>query len=65
MSRKNKIRDIAAAYRKIKTCTSKKSFDTEKEAFQKNQLTYKCMYCDKYHRSGSLIEAIRSKNKNV
>jgi len=40
--------------KKEKSCDSKKSFETKAEAYQKGQQTYKCKYCQKYHRSGKM-----------
>lgn len=47
-------RKIRKDRRKEKGCTSKKSYDTKEEAFQKGQKTYKCKYCGKFHRSGKM-----------
>lgn len=45
--------------KKEKSCTNKKRFETEADAYQKGQFAYYCTICKGYHRSGSLISAIR------
>lgn len=47
-----------AAARKAKACERKKAYDTEEEAYQKNQKTYKCKHCGKWHRSGALLTTV-------
>jgi transposase-like protein len=49
---------------KIKGCIDKKQFDTEKEAYQKGQDSYKCKHCGKWHRSGRLSKLISTIKKN-
>lgn len=55
------------ANRRWNMCESKVAFDSEEAAFQKNQKTYKCPYCGKWHRSGAfttLVNTLRNRSKN-
>ena len=49
---------------KWRTCERKKAYDSEKEAEIKNQTTYRCRYCGKWHRSGSLTRLINRLKKH-
>lgn len=51
--------------KKLKMCESKVAYDIEELAFQKNQRTYKCPYCEKWHRSGSLTLLVRTLEKRL
>ncbi len=44
-------REAQKLRKKNKMCEDKVAFETEEEAFQKGQKTYKCNYCGKWHRS--------------
>ena len=51
--------------KRLKMCESKVAYDTEGLAFQKNQRTYRCQYCGKWHRSGSLTSLVRTLEKRL
>jgi hypothetical protein len=55
---KNIKRKIHKKARKVKSCLDKVFFETKQEAYQKNQSTYLCKYCGKWHRSGKMTEFI-------
>lgn len=42
------------AYRRARRCENKTRYATEAEAYQKGQDSYRCPYCNGWHRSGSL-----------
>lgn len=43
---------------KKKMCLDKEQFETEAEAYQKRQKSYKCKHCGKWHRSGQMTKFI-------
>lgn len=47
-----------------KSCLSKVSFKTEAEAYQKGQKTYKCNYCERWHRASG-IESLIGRLKRI
>lgn len=53
-----------ASFRRWRACERKTAYNSPEEAFQKGQQVYRCGYCHKYHRSGSLATlAAKVKNK--
>ena len=48
----------ARAFQLWKYCQRKRAYESEAEAFQKGQRTYRCKYCGKWHRSGALTKFI-------
>lgn len=44
-------------------CESKVGYDNEEQAFQKNQKSYRCPYCGKWHRSGAFTKLVRQIEK--
>jgi hypothetical protein len=46
-------------------CEKKKSYETREEAHQKGQEVYKCKFCKKWHRSGSLISLLSKAKKKA
>lgn len=56
-------RQARKANRRLKMCESKVAFDTEEQAFQKNQRTYRCCYCGKWHRSGAFMALVNTLRK--
>ena len=46
-----------------KMCLNKKAFESQEDAFQKNQRVYKCPNCKKWHRSGAMQELIKKVSK--
>ncbi len=61
MPSQERIEQIREELKRKKTCTNKTAYNTYEEAQQLNQLVYVCPYCGLYHRSASLISAIRTK----
>lgn len=53
------------ANRRRKMCEAKAVFESEEEAYQKNQTAYCCRYCGKWHRSGAFTKLIRSVQKRT
>lgn len=49
-----------AANKRLRMCESKVAFDTEAQAFQKNQRVYECPHCGKWHRSGAFTTLVRT-----
>ena len=50
----------------LNKCGKKKAYETKSLAFQKNQKTYKCENCGKWHRSGSftsLVQKVKKRRK--
>lgn len=58
MANKYKGMSQVAAYRRWRACDRKVAYNTEEEAFQKGQAVYRCRYCGKFHRSGSLATLV-------
>jgi nicotinic acid mononucleotide adenylyltransferase len=48
------------ANRRLRMCESKVAFESEEKAFQKNQKTYKCPHCGKWHRSGTFTTLVNT-----
>ncbi len=48
----------AKDFNRWKSCIRKRAYDTEAEAFQKGQSSYRCKFCGKWHRSGALTKLI-------
>jgi hypothetical protein len=46
-------------------CEKKKAYETREEAHQKGQEVYKCKFCKKWHRSGSLINLLAKTKKRA
>lgn len=57
---KEESKKAQAAARRLRACESKRAYDTEEEAYQKGQTTYRCRYCGKWHRSGSFTTLVRT-----
>lgn len=51
--------------KRLRMCESKAAFNTEELAFQKNQKTYKCPHCGKWHRSGSFTKLVNTLKKRA
>jgi len=63
-SDQSRTRDI----RHQRTCSRKRGYETEQEAFQKGAIIYLCPYCKKYHRSIHSLVAIaarKTRDKNT
>lgn len=52
------------ANKRLKMCEAKVAFNTEEEAFQKNQTAYRCPYCKKWHRTGAFIKLVQTLRKS-
>lgn len=52
-------RSARAEGKRRRMCTDKVAFDSAEDAFQKNQRSYKCPHCKKWHRSGSFMKFVR------
>lgn len=44
---------------KTKMCLNKAAYETEEAAYQKGQRSYKCKFCQKWHRSRSLMTLVK------
>ena len=58
----NKYRSLSKQLRdqrsKDKACLNKAVFETKDLAYQKNQQSYQCKHCGKWHRSGKMTKFI-------
>ena len=43
-----------------RACERKQAYETEPEAYQEGQATYKCCYCGKWHRSGAFATLVQT-----